>query len=1435
MTRRCFTLSHLFRLSAFGFRPYFGLRSSAFGFQVQIVPITLGVLLTCLLALPLPAQLPAFPGAMGFGAHATGGRGGTVYHVTHLGDTGAGSFRDAVSQPNRTVVFDVGGIIDYQPPRYNIARNVTIAGQTAPGDGVVLYGDGIGFTGSHNTITRFIRFRMGHDAVGEDAVGIAAGHDMIFDHISVSWSLDEVFSISGSPAPTNITIQSSIIAQGLQDHSAGGLIQTDGGVSIARCLYIDNGTRNPKVKEVNEFVNNVVYNWETAAYILGGESEGDSYANAINNYFINGPGGTGNAFTGGNLNFHIYASNNWQDSNRDGLLNGALIPQAAYGTVSWQTVPYSYPITSALPPLTALKLAVSDVGASWRRDAVDERLLTELTSWGVLGETIRTEFDPPMNGPGAVKGGAAPLDTDQDGMPDYWEAGLGMSTNSANNNDPSAGGYTKLEDYLNWLAEPHGVARTGTTVHMDLRQFTRGFTNFTAVYSVANPTNGTVSLLNGCYARFVPTAGFIGQAGFQFTVTDAAGSTLSRQMKLFFTPLAPAFNPVWRGDGTANNWNTLGDYNWFDGQSLLYPFMAGDAVTFDDTGSANPAVNLVGALQPAFVVFDASRDYALSGTGSLDGAMVLSKTGVGTLTLNNMNSFTGATVISNGTLLVHGSLNGSAVTVQSGGTIGGSGRLGQGLTVRPGGAIAPGNGLNGPGTLTISNGLTETGGALNRFELSNDPTGLVKTNDQLRIVGNLSLSGSNSLYVTLLDGPLANGLYKLITYSGSFSGSLANLILIGANGTLTNPPGLIGIHVDNARGPASLVWAGNGVNNVWDTATNATWRNRALPDWFYFGDSVRFDDAGSATPSITIGGVVSPASTTVGAAKDYTFTGSGRVSGTGGLTKTNSGTLTVLTANDYTGPTTVAGGTLAVPFLANGGAASGIGAAGTNAANLVLDVGTLRYTGGTASTDRGLTLNSGGGTVEVTTAAATLMLNGMVVGVGALAKRGAGTLTVSEANTYSGGTVVTEGKVLLSHDSGLGTGTLTLNGTTNPAALQFGINSGSLANTLNVIGTNNFTSNNVNNTVTTLVGSGTLTLNSGTTFTFGGNMSAFSGTIKVGTIANPRFHGSTGSANAIFDLGNTSAYLNTRNGVTAYIGALIGGSSTILRGAESADASSTYYIGGKNLDTTFAGRIQEKALTRVVNIVKVGTGTWTLTGASTYTGTTTVTSGTLLVNNTTGTGTGTNSVTVNNGGRLGGTGFIHGPVVVNSGGALVPGGNGVGTLTLRSNLTLNAGVVLSFELGATNASDKVVVGANLVLGGTLNVTNLAGFGAGSYTLISYGGALTGTVPTIGSMPAGYAGSISTNTTGQVRLIVQLVPSTLPTIGSISVSGDNVLVSGTGGPSSGLYYVLTATNIGLPMGNWTRLSTNPFDADGSFTFTNALNRNTPQRFFRVNLP
>ena len=1389
------------------------------------------------------AQTLAFPGAEGFGRFATGGRGGTVYHVTNTNDSGAGSFRTGAAIANSTIVFDVGGVIRISNV-VSVANNVTIAGQTAPGGGIAIYGHRLSYTGANNSITRFLRARMGINGDGNDSITIASGHDMMFDHLSVSWGQDETFSISGSN-PTNITIQNTIVSQGLQTHSAGGLIQTDGGVSILRSLYIDNNTRNPKVKGVNEYVNNVIYNWGTDAYILGGDSSGDTYANVIGNYFINGPSSASTAFDRGNLNFHLYATNNWQDANLNGVLDGAMLAQTNYDVNDWQTAPFSYPSTNALLPLTALKLAVSSVGDSWKRDSVDERMLTELTSWGTLGETINSEYQLPMNGPGVVNNGSLYLDLDGDGMPDFWESGTGSNPSVANNNDPSpsGSGYTRLEDYLNWLADPHGVALTNSIVNVDLRQFTRGFLNSTPVYSVTGATNGTVTLLDGHVAQFVPNTSYVGPAGFQWTVLDADGSTISRPMNLFFTPSVLSFNPIWHGDDITNNWELLGDNNWFDGQSLLYPFHAGNGATFDDSGSTNPAVNLVASLQPAFVTVNASKNYVFSGNGSLNGAMSLNKTGSGTLTLNTTNNYIGPTTVSNGALIVQGSLSQSTVTVPSGGTLGGSGTLGFPPVLNSGANLSPGNDVGSAGTLTINGSLTESGGVINRFDLSDDPTGLVKTNDQIKVALALTASGNNSIRVNLLNGPLLNGTYTLFKCS-SFIGSLTNFTLINANGVLTNPPGEIDIFVNNVRTPGSLKWVGDGVNNTWDTATTANWLNGASPDVFYFFDSPFFDDTGSTNPAINLVGTNTPAAVTFNATKNYTLAGNGRISGFGTLTKTNSGTLTILATNDFAGPTVIAGGILSIPFVANGSIPSPLGASDNGPGNLVLNGGTLRYTGATASTDHGLTLNPNGGTIEVSSGATTLTLNNTVVGSGFLAKTGTGKLTLSGANTFNGGVNVTQGTVVLGNDAGFGAGVVTLNGDTNGATLQFGINGGTLNNTLNVIGTNNFTVNNVNNSVANMTGDGTLTLNTGTAFSFTADMTTFSGTIAVGTITNPRFNPSlgnpnpnfgTGSSNALFDLGNTSAMLNNRNGgLIIQLGALRGGPNTVLQGASSASNPTTYVIGGKNLDTTFAGKITEVIPARTANITKVGTGTFTLSGASTCTGTITVNGGTLLVNNTTGSGTGTNNtVVVNNGGTLGGTGFITSIVTVNGGGALSPGSNAVGTLTLRSNLTLNAGAILNFELGAGVVNDKIIVGNNLVLGGILNVTNVAGFGAGTYTLITYSGALSGTLPVIGSKPSGYSLFVNTNTAGQIKLVVQT--QTAPAFRNIVLSNGGVVSSGSGGPTNVPYYVLASTNITLPLANWIRIATNLFDATGGFICTNPVTTGSPQQFYLIQLP
>ncbi|SEW00738.1 Por secretion system C-terminal sorting domain-containing protein [Chitinophaga sp. YR573] len=417
------------------------------------------------------AQTRAFPGAEGFGRYASGGRAGDVYIVTNLNDSGSGSFRDAVSQPNRIVVFEVGGIIHISS-RVVVSPNITIAGQTAPGDGIVIYGNGVSYSAASNSICRYLRVRMGVGGdSGKDALGVANGANMIFDHVSVSWGRDENFSISWDNKglePANITIQHSIMGQGLWSHSCGGLIQTNGGVSLYCNLYIDNKTRNPKVKGKNEFVNNVIYNWGNGgAYILG-DSQGTSEANIINNYFIAGPAVNDNTapFTRGNINFGAFASGNYYDSSRDGSLNGSLLVQDDYGTgdraINWQSTPYAYPLIpdsgNVLTTDLAYQTVLQQVGASYpHRDEVDQFMINELSSLGTEGVTINTFTNEnllPTGGPGNVSGGVAPTDTDRDGMPDQWELANGLNpANAADGKILNTDGYTNLEHYINGIMD----------------------------------------------------------------------------------------------------------------------------------------------------------------------------------------------------------------------------------------------------------------------------------------------------------------------------------------------------------------------------------------------------------------------------------------------------------------------------------------------------------------------------------------------------------------------------------------------------------------------------------------------------------------------------------------------------------------------------------------------------------------------------------------------------------------------------------------------------------------------------------------------------------------------------------------------------------------------------------------------------------------------
>ncbi len=408
------------------------------------------------------AQRPlAFPGAEGFGQYASGGRFGQVYHVTNLNDSGEGSLRDAVSRPRRIVVFDVGGVIRLEAP-LSFLPNQTIAGQTAPGDGICVYGNEISFTNANNLICRYIRFRLGANGpAGADAVTIATGYNMIFDHVSVSWGKDENFSVSSMAVvggPSNITIQNSIIGQGLGEHSMGGLIQSDGGITLYRNLYIDNRSRNVKAKGVTQFVNNVIYNWGGGAYILGGNSEFSSFANVEDSYFIYGPSTKAKPFTRGGASYSLYANGNYSDSNLDGVLNGQLLShqKGEYDTVTWQQQPFDYPKLVEMSAQDAYQWIVLNAGCNFpMRDEVDAYMIEELKSLGKRGEILNSEMDIPSKGPGVIRSGISLQDTDGDGMPDEWEMKHGLDPNNPKDGRPYglSRHYTNIEVYLNSIVE----------------------------------------------------------------------------------------------------------------------------------------------------------------------------------------------------------------------------------------------------------------------------------------------------------------------------------------------------------------------------------------------------------------------------------------------------------------------------------------------------------------------------------------------------------------------------------------------------------------------------------------------------------------------------------------------------------------------------------------------------------------------------------------------------------------------------------------------------------------------------------------------------------------------------------------------------------------------------------------------------------------------
>ena len=440
-------------------------------------------------------QVPiAFPGAEGFGKFTTGGRGGTVYKVTNLEDNGEGSFRYALNKKGpRIIVFDVSGTIHLKSP-LNIKANTTIAGQTAPGDGICIADHPVKIDGD-NVIIRYMRFRMGDRYQNQGKVP-GAGHDdalsatykknIIIDHCSVSWGTDEVMSVYNGDSTT---IQWSILAEPLnysyhfekgdtdfERHGYGGIW---GGrhLSAHHNLFAHCVSRNPRFNgtrhidsELVDYRNNVIYNWEGNS-VYGGE--GGQY-NLVNNYYRYGPA------TKKNVQSRIvnptktdkipfgkyYVEGNFVDGDEDVTRDNSKGVHMGNGTEAdklnaIQPVAFAAETIKTFSATEAYEQVLQYAGASLKRDTLDQRTIAEVRSrTGRIidvqgGFAHGTSYEISRGAWPVLKSLPALADSDNDGMPDAWEDEKGLNKNDAGD----AGGfklhrfYSNIELYINSLVK----------------------------------------------------------------------------------------------------------------------------------------------------------------------------------------------------------------------------------------------------------------------------------------------------------------------------------------------------------------------------------------------------------------------------------------------------------------------------------------------------------------------------------------------------------------------------------------------------------------------------------------------------------------------------------------------------------------------------------------------------------------------------------------------------------------------------------------------------------------------------------------------------------------------------------------------------------------------------------------------------------------------
>ncbi|MBL9203197.1 MAG: hypothetical protein JNL39_22005 [Opitutaceae bacterium] len=428
------------------------------------------------------AALPAFPGAEGFGRLARGGRGGDVYHVVNLNDAGPGSLREGIRSASgpRTIVFEVAGMIALRSPLLIDKSYLTIAGQTAPGEGITIRDYSTQMRKVTDVIVRYVRFRLGDQnkppgAKGaDDTLTTDDVERLILDHCSLSWAIDGTHDLRRGGA---FTLQWCIISEALNRslHSKGahamGASYRDlsGNLTLHHNLIATCRDRHPSLgsatrppRHVVDFRNNVIYNWSSP----GTANFCDHFINCINNVWRPGPAtdpaklpiamkGSLPELARGHMSGNVFEGRD--DLTRDNYaaldFQRWLRPFGNYAyagkLADWRSEQPA-DLGAALPethsPEVALELVLARAGASLRRDAVDARVVADVRSG--RGRVIDSQEE--VGGFPAVAAHAAPRDSDRDGMPDAWEIAEGLDPRDPadRNGRRQAGGYTNLERYL---------------------------------------------------------------------------------------------------------------------------------------------------------------------------------------------------------------------------------------------------------------------------------------------------------------------------------------------------------------------------------------------------------------------------------------------------------------------------------------------------------------------------------------------------------------------------------------------------------------------------------------------------------------------------------------------------------------------------------------------------------------------------------------------------------------------------------------------------------------------------------------------------------------------------------------------------------------------------------------------------------------------------